>query len=438
MNELRKRPSGRLFARVGFLICAWTLTATAGFGQTPFVPPTAPKDYKFLEVPGCQKQGQPVNLNLGTMAGTTPNIDDPDPHWLVTGPGISTPIAPYYTTLSAWTALPKAWVEPIKSFNNAANATAASGDYTYTIWFKLGCPPESYSNLQIAGSFAADNSATVYLNSTLVNSCSTGLCFASATAFTAPGPFVAGINSLSVVVHNDDSYTGMTIGAELRGSCIGDQCVRPSGLLKVCKVAGTGITVGTPFNFTISTSTSHAVLTVPAGPAPGGTCMIGPSYPVGTQVDVTEAPMPGVTVSSITVAPPGQVVNTNLPGQGVTILMGNGVTEVTYTDQRTGFLEICKKGDVRGSYTFTVNPGALGPFVVPAGACSPAIEVAAGSVTIHEQTAGVDIVACSTIPPAAQQPICNNAPPGSQNSVVTVVPGDISTMTIAFITNRPK
>jgi len=93
---------------------------------------------------------------------------------------------------------------------------------------------------------------------------------------------------------------------------------------------------------------------------------------------------------------------------------------------------------VRGSYTFTVNPGALGPFVVPAGACSPAIEVAAGSVTIHEQTAGVDIVACSTIPSAAQQPICNNAPAGSQNSVVTVVPGDISTMTIAFITNRPK
>jgi hypothetical protein len=211
----------------------------------------------------------------------------------------------------------------------------------------------------------------------------------------------------------------------------------PAGLLKVCKVAGTGITVGTPFNFTISTSASHAVLSVPAGPAPGGTCMIGPSYPVGTQVDVTEAPTPGVTVSSITVAPPGQVVNTNLAGQGVTVSIGNGVTEVTYTDQRTGFLEICKRGDVKGSYSFTVNPGALGPFVVPAGACSPAIEVAAGSVTIHEQTAGVDIIACSTIPPAAQQAICNT-PPGSQSSVVTVVPGDISTMTIAFITNRPK
>jgi hypothetical protein len=209
------------------------------------------------------------------------------------------------------------------------------------------------------------------------------------------------------------------------------------GILKVCKVAGTGITVGTPFNFTTSTSTSHGVLAVPAGPAPGGTCMVGPSYPVGTQVAVTETPTPGNTVSSIAVAPQSQLVSSNLAGGGATVAVGNGVTEVTFTDQRTGFLEICKKGEVTGSFSFMVNPGGLGPFVVPAGACSPAIEVAAGPVTIHELTTGADIVACSTIPLAAQQATCNT-PPGSQNSVVTVVPGDISTMTIAFITNRPK
>src|ERR1041385_9210089 len=56
------------------------------------------------------------------------------------------------------------------------------------------------------------------------------------------------------------------------------------GILKICKVGGTGIPVGTPFSFNISPSTSHAVLSVPAGPPPGGTCMVGPSYPVGTQV----------------------------------------------------------------------------------------------------------------------------------------------------------
>jgi hypothetical protein len=218
------------------------------------------------------------------------------------------------------------------------------------------------------------------------------------------------------------------------GNATGPSC--EPGILKVCKVAGTGITVGTPFNFTVSTSTSHGVLTVPAGPAPGGTCMVGPGYPVGTQVGVTETVPGGDTVSSITVAPPSQLVNTNLPGGSVTVAIGSGVTEATFTDNRTGFLEICKNGDVTGNFSFTVDPGGLGPFVVPAGACSPAIPVAAGLVTIHEMqtSSSANIIACSTIP-ASQQGPCN-VPPGSQSSVVTVVPGDISTMTIAFITNR--
>jgi hypothetical protein len=206
-----------------------------------------------------------------------------------------------------------------------------------------------------------------------------------------------------------------------------------SGILKVCKVAGTGIPVGTPFNFVISTTVAHGVLNnLPAGPAPGGTCKVGPSFAVGTSVDVSEAPSAGNTVSNITVAPPGGTLN--LPAGSVNVTIGSGVTEVTFTNQKTGFLEICKNGDVTGNFTFTVNPGGLGPFSVPAGACSPAIQVAAGQVVIHELTPGADIVTCSTMPSGHQGPC--NTPPGSQNSVVTVVPGDISTMTIAFVTNR--
>jgi uncharacterized repeat protein (TIGR01451 family) len=221
-----------------------------------------------------------------------------------------------------------------------------------------------------------------------------------------------------------------TAGVNL-GDAIGPTC--EPGILKICKVAGPGIAVGTPFNFTVSTNTSHAVLSVPAGPAPGGTCMIGPSYPVGTQVGVTETPIPaGDTVSSITVAPLGQVVHTSLAAGSVSVIIGSGVTEVTYTDQRTGFLEICKRGDVTGNFTFTVSPSGLGPFVVPAGACSPAIEVAAGPIIINEQTPGAIIVGCATIP-AAQQGPCT-----ASTSTVNVVPGDVSTMTIAFVTNRRR
>jgi hypothetical protein len=62
-----------------------------------------------------------------------------------------------------------------------------------------------------------------------------------------------------------------------------------SGLLKVCKVAGPGVTVGTPFTFTASDSTGSSILPqippVPAGPAPGGTCVLGPSLPVGYERD---------------------------------------------------------------------------------------------------------------------------------------------------------
>jgi Big-like domain-containing protein len=203
-----------------------------------------------------------------------------------------------------------------------------------------------------------------------------------------------------------------------------------TGVLKVCKVAGPGVAVGTPFTFTAGSST----FTVPAGPPPGGTCVVGPSFPVGSVVTVAETIPLGDTVSSITVAPPGQLNGVpNLTAGTVNLTIAAGVTEVTYTDKRTGYLEICKRtGEpaVSGNFTFYVN-GTLGPFVVPVGACTPAIEVPAGLTTINEvpTTAG-SMVGCNTIP-AGQQISCT--PP---TSTVTVDPGDVSQQTIAFITNR--
>ena len=189
--------------------------------------------------------------------------------------------------------------------------------------------------------------------------------------------------------------------------------VASPGLLKVCKVAGPGIAVGTPFTFTAGSST----FTVPAGPAPGGTCVIGPSFPVGSNVTVAEDVPPGYTVSSIAVAPPKRLVGTpNLAGGSVNVTIGTGVTEVTFTDKRTGFLEICKKRRVRGNFNFTVNPGGLGPFVVPAGACSPAIEVSPAGRRRNSRPPARD-VDCATFP-AGQQGACD---PDAQTSTVTVV-----------------
>jgi hypothetical protein len=213
------------------------------------------------------------------------------------------------------------------------------------------------------------------------------------------------------------------------------ECVPPpQGRLKVCKVAGPFVAVGTPFIFHAGTT----AITVRAGPAPGGTCSLGPTFAIGSAVSVTETVPSGMRVSGVTVAPPPRLIGLpNLPGGTVQVAIGSGVTEVTFTNTRqTGFIEICKAFTTvtlgSGSYSFTVNPGNLGPFVVPARGCSPAIEVAAGMVTITEALPpGIHLASCSTLPTTQQGP-CNLA---AGTSTVNVVPGDVSTQTIAIFTN---
>ena len=257
----------------------------------------------------------------------------------------------------------------------------------------------------------------------------------------------SGKNCLIVKVHNDGSYTGLDFTGSITASGLGgtpgvltQACCKgempPQGNLKLCKVAGLGVTVGTPFHFAVGSTP----VTVPAGPAPGGYCVVGPSFPVGTPVTVTESIPTVNAISSIAVNPPGQLVGTpNLITGIVTVNIASGFTEVTYTNrikshQKTGFLEICKQSPGKGNFSFTVNPGGLGPFVVPASACSPAIEVPAGTVTITETPApGTTLISCATIP-ANRQGSCNLS---AQTSTVTVVPGNVSSQTIAVFTNGP-
>ncbi len=201
------------------------------------------------------------------------------------------------------------------------------------------------------------------------------------------------------------------------------------GTLKLCKVAGPGVAVGTPFIFTVGATS----VTVPAGPAPGGYCNVGPSLAVGSNATVQETIPPGDAVSSITAYPAGQLTSTNTASGTANVMIGSGVTEVTYTDySNTGYLEICKQGSVKGTFSFTVNPGNLGPFVVPAGACSPAIAVTAGNVVITEAPGLYDITAASTLPPTRQGSFT------STTSTVNVPAGDISSETIAIVTNSPQ
>jgi uncharacterized repeat protein (TIGR01451 family) len=157
-------------------------------------------------------------------------------------------------------------------------------------------------------------------------------------------------------------------------------CGLTSGLLKICKAAGPGVTVGTPFTFAAGSST----ITVLAGPAPGGTCVDGPSLPVGSNVTVTETIPAGDAVSSITVAPSTQLVSTNLVTGTANVTIGGDGTVVTYTNINqtpvvTGCLKDTKvtvKCNPDGTYTLTLSgTGFTGT-----------------DITLTSQTAGVTVV----------------------------------------------
>jgi hypothetical protein len=99
--------------------------------------------------------------------------------------------------------------------------------------------------------------------------------------------------------------------------------------IKLCKVAGRGVPVGTPFNFTVGSRTA----TVAAGPASqGGYCKILYGFPRGSTVTVTEAPTPNSSVQAITVRPPDRRVSSNLANRTTTVRIGPGFTVVTFTN----------------------------------------------------------------------------------------------------------
>ncbi len=66
----------------------------------------------------------------------------------------------------------------------------------------------------------------------------------------------------------------------------------PPGTLKICKIAGPGITIGTNFRFMLLGMPQ--IYNVPAGPPPGGSCQIIGTFPVNTRLTVAEIVPPGV------------------------------------------------------------------------------------------------------------------------------------------------
>lgn len=215
------------------------------------------------------------------------------------------------------------------------------------------------------------------------------------------------------------------------------------GLLKVCKVAGPGVGVGTVFTFTAN---SGAPVSVPAGPEPWGNCRPLGYFPPGTPVTVNEAPRAGVIVSAINVIPASRIVGSpNLGGRTVKVNIGTGKTDVRFTNRVPvpwSAPEVCfpapphPKPKFADTVTVAVDTksGHHGTYVVPVGACTPDIGVRAGDVTFSVVGgARVKLVGCHTFPKGMQKR-CNRR---TRTSTVKTLRGNASRGTVAFLDVRP-
>ena len=179
-----------------------------------------------------------------------------------------------------------------------------------------------------------------------------------------------------------------------------------TGFLQICKVAGAGVAVGTPFNFSVA-GTSVTVL---AGPAPGGSCSAPLVMPVGATL-IAETPSSGTGLSSVTTLPAGLLIASNLAAGTATVTVNSGVQTVAtflntiVSDIRLGTLEICKlsgAGVVPGM-SFSFNAGGT-PITVAAGSCVSAATFPVGASVVVTETAstGTTVSAISVLPPDRQ------------------------------------
>ena len=211
--------------------------------------------------------------------------------------------------------------------------------------------------------------------------------------------------------------------------------------LRVCKVAGAGVPLGTNFTFNVA----GTPVTVPAGPAPGGTCSAVVSVPAGSAV-ITETVPSGFVLTGVSTLPNGLLVSSNLGAGTATVTASAGSqTVVTFVNAvatsipLTGFVQVCKVAGagVAVGTSFTFNVGAT-PVVVaagaaPGGACSAAISVPAGPALITETLAGTTLTAVSTLP--AGLLVTSNLAAGT--ATVTVNPGGQTIVTFVDALTPP-
>ena len=189
---------------------------------------------------------------------------------------------------------------------------------------------------------------------------------------------------------------------------------RSQPVLRVCKVAGTGIAAGTVFTFGAGGIgvTDAASLTVAAGSCSDAVLL------EGTYQVAETGPTAGIRVASISCDPAVQCSNINTSVRVVNAAVVPGITTVTFTNRSAlGTLRVCKVAGpgIAAGAEFTMSAGGVnltgGPgepvtagYTVPAGACREAT-VLEGTYDLAEPSPGTGVrVSDITCDPAARCP----------------------------------
>src|SRR4030095_5354495 len=90
------------------------------------------------------------------------------------------------------------------------------------------------------------------------------------------------------------------------------------GQLKICKVAGSGVTLGNLFTIKVG-ATSYSV--------PAGYCVLAGQFSVNTQVTIQETIPSGYFVSNVEVKPSTRMISKDTAQGKVVVKIGTGVTE---------------------------------------------------------------------------------------------------------------
>jgi len=282
----------------------------------------------------------------------------------------------------------------------------------------------------------AGTPVTVAAGPAPLGSCSTALAVPAVPAIiteTIPsGAALASVSTLpgaGLLISSDLAAGTVTVAVNPGGQTIATfvNTIPPppvTGFLQICKIAGSGVTLGTNFVFDVA----GTPVTVAAGPSSPGSCSAPLTLPAG-QVLITETLPIGTSMTAVSTLPSvGLLTASNLAAGTATVTVIAGLqTIVTFTDSvtpTTGFLRICKvagSGIVQGTiYSFSVADIQVTARAgsAPQGFCSNPVNLPAGPVLVTETLPiGVQLTAVSTTP--SELLVSSNLPAGQATVTVT-------------------